>query len=109
MNISKIVDMLKEDSRIVDGIPDYLKKMNDRNIEQIVEKEVVVKEAVIQLVSFAEMHGGLATERDVSDALALIKAESIQDEAKIRFEKLQIAIFAGEVTDTASLKAKFVE
>lgn len=108
MNTSTIAVMIGKDPSITDDPAAFCKRMNEQNIRQVVRtRDVVVDEE--KVVSFAELNGGPATERDVADAVAFLAAEPLREEAKERSEKLLSAIASGEVTTSAELKQMFTD
>lgn len=108
MNTSTLVNMIKEDSTILNDIPAFLKRINEKNIlnKYSVKIETIENE---EMISFAEQHGGEATESDIDYAVFLIKQEPLVDEVKARFEKVQALIQSGEVKDSTDIVAKLTE
>jgi hypothetical protein len=90
------MDMIREDPNAVKDVQAFLDDVNEQRYSQTVKTETVVvtKSA---MVSLAELNGGPATERDVSDALALLEQEPLKAEAQARFDKVQSAISSGEI------------
>lgn len=108
MNISKIADMLLEDPSIADNIQHFLNIVNEPNIEQVVKVTTTTVDET-RTISFAEQHGGKATERDVLDAIAYLKQQPLLEEAQTRFEKTVTAICCGEVQESSDITEKFSE
>lgn len=107
MNTSTLMQLLRENPKLADDIPSWLKRLNERNIERVVKTRVETVEATV-FESFADANGGEATERDVLDALALLAAEPLLAEAKERSEKVEAAIRSGEVITSEDLKAAYL-
>lgn len=109
MNISKIVEYIKEDSSITQDIPKFLTAMNLEDIDQVVEAARVVREQITQRTSIAKMNGGVATNRDVQAAIILIAAEDLKIEANRRFLKVSGAITEGTVKNSSEMISKFAD
>ena len=108
MNISTIVSMIKNDPKLTDDIPGFLREMNTQNIRRV-DKQHTVIEDVVTMVSIAEMNGGIATAKDVQDALDLISQEPLVDEANTRLEKVLAAVRSKDVKDSSEIISKFGE
>ncbi len=106
MNISTILDMLRDDSKVLDDPSAFMKRVNEQNVTQMVTGPVVVQEAMTRITSIAEMNGGVCTQEDIDAALALVAKKPLIDKAEVVKAQIDAAISSGEVTDVATLAAK---
>lgn len=109
MNVSKIVDMLKDDPAILQkpDVASFITKMNLKNIDRIVQQPVVVQQAVTIQVSIAQMNGGACTLKDVQAAVAQVQAKPLFDDVELRMAAVRAAIADGSATTSAQIKAIF--
>ncbi len=105
MNTSIIIGMLREDPTIADDVPGFLARVNEQNIRVVRQRHVEVIDEEV-MVSLAERNGGPATERDVTDALQIMAAQPLLEQAANGFEQLRQAIMNGQcqsMTDVAAM------
>lgn len=102
------MDMIRNDPSILDDIAGFLKRMNEKNIKQVLSVKTVVADEVL-ITSIAKLNGGEATQQDIDTALALLMAEPLKQEALARLDKVVAAIDSGEISDSEAMTAKFSE
>lgn len=106
MNISKLADMLRDDPALANDVPAWLTSLNAKTISQTVKTSTVVVEET-KLVSLAEMHGGEATAKDVSDAQALLTKEPLLASAYAKNQQIINDIESGVIKTTQELDQKY--
>lgn len=109
MNVSKIVDMLKDDPILLQqpDVVSFIQRMNLKNIERVIEQPIITKQAVIIQVSIAQMNGGACTLKDVQAAVAQVQAKPLFDDVELRMAAVRAAIADGSATTAAQIKAIF--
>lgn len=105
MNTSTIIDMIAADPAIPKDIAGFVKRMNAQTIKQTVSSHVTVIDKEV-MVSLAELNGGPATDRNVQDALAILKQRPLLDEIHNRSELAKAAVMCGDVVDSKGLTDK---
>jgi hypothetical protein len=104
MNISTIVAMIQQTPEILDDIPGFIARMNEKNIQVVVKKRVVeIDESY--LTSIAEREGGDCTEENIQQAIVFINKEPLRATVANATQRLEASIAAGEINDPASLYA----
>lgn len=105
MNTSKIIEMINEDPTIVDDIPGFLNRVNEKNIPITKEtREVIVVSQ--DIISFAEQFGGIATEKDVQDAIEIMQREPFVAQAENRFKVYMDALRSGQIRNNDDIVAQ---
>lgn len=102
MNLGTIKTMIEQDPTISNDIPGFLTRVNEKNIKKV-ERVITTVEDVVSFTSYAEQNGGLATERDVQEALKLISQEPLLAQAKQKYENAVTAIQSGEIKNSSDL------
>lgn len=106
MNTSTIMDLIRNDPTIAGDPQIFMDQWNAKDISQIIKVEKIVNEIIIQ-TSFAEQNGGICTQKDIDDAIELLRQEPLKAEAQKLFSVVQDAIDTGDIKTTADLKQAF--
>lgn len=102
MNISKLIEMIKENPKIVENRQSLLDQLNEKNIKQTRQKRIILVDEEV-IISFAELNGGPATDSDIDEALKYISKEPLLLEAKERQVKVETGIIDGTITNTEDI------
>jgi len=68
-----------------------------------------VKALGLKMFSIADQNGGDATPREVQEAIRLMNAQPLIDEAALRYANVVAGLESGEIRNTAQMIAKFRE
>lgn len=80
MNVSNIIDMIRADPSILDDVPAFIKRMNEKDQHRVVSSHIEVVDEEVTF-SLAEFHGGECTAEDVAEAQRLRDALSMHGTA----------------------------
>lgn len=105
MNISKLVEMYAENPAQFSDAQAFLATVNAKNITQTVKVHTVVVDEQ-RLVSFAEMHGGPCTLRDLQDLQAALRQNTYVPQLDAVFATVRNELMDGTITTKAQLKSR---
>lgn len=105
MNTSKLVEMYEENPGQFTDQQAFLDSVNAKNITQTVRTHVQIVDEE-RLISFAEMHGGPCTLRDLQDMRGFVRQKNFVPQLEGVFETVKQEMMEGLITTKAQLKSR---
>lgn len=106
MNTSTIINLVNNDPSILDNTQGFIDTMNDKTIKRVVSTKTIVED-VVEFISIADQNGGECTQRNIDDALFIMKQQPLFEEAKKRADAVFAAIQTGDAKTADDMAATF--